>query len=295
MFNSILPLSSLMNATGNETELLSAIEKEAINYNLDYNYDDIGNLTIRLPGKGVKKKKILISCTVDVYGFICLATDKGKCFLASTRNLDTKRTDKFMLVSETKKQYRVSMDKNDNYFVRSKVLKVGDYLKEQVQYKTDKNLVSGKFIGKYALIYALTCLFQEKPENDIVLCFAVKGESNCPSQANAAGHQRPDFALLIGTAPSNSKFPLIVLKDGKIFSDPSLVEKAKSRRVKTQDYVSDSKNAVTKAESIVSCASIPTLTLALPCRNLIESQESIEISTCKKLIDLIRSLCNIQF
>ena len=295
MFNSILSLSSQMNATGNETELLSAIEKEAIKYNLECNYDDLGNLIIRITGNGERKKKILISCTVDVCGFICLASDKDKCFLASTRNLDTKKNDKLKLVSETKKQYRASLDINDNFVVRSKVLKIGDYLKEKVQYKIDENLASGKFIGKYALIYALTCLFQEKPVNDIVLCFAVEGESNCSAQANAAGHQKPDFVLLMGTAPSDSKVPLIVLKDGKIFSDPALIEKAKASRVKMQDYVSDSKNAVTKAESVASYASIPTLTLALPCRNLMESQESIEIPTCKKLIELMRSLCNIQF
>ncbi len=295
MIDSILALSSKMNATGNEKYLLADIEKEALKHNLECKYDALGNLIVKLAGNAKKKKTIFISCTVDVYGFVCLAVDKDKCFLASTHNLEASKIDKQKLLSETKKAYKVSFDKNENLFIRSKSLKIGDFLKEQIQYKQEKNKISGKFGSKYALIHTLISLFSEKPKNEIIICFAVQGESGCASQANAVFHLKPDLALLLGAAASNSKEPLIVLKDGKIFSDPDLVKIAKSDRIKTSDYVSDTKIAVTKAESVVSFASVPTLTLALPCLSPMEDNEEFNTGTCEKLISLLLSLCNGKF
>lgn len=291
MIDSILALSKNANATGNEKELLAAIEDEAKKHNLQCKYDALGSLIVKISGTEKSQKNVFISCTVDVYGFVCLAVDKDKCFLASTFNSDAKKLENRKLISETKKTYKVSVDKNENIFVCSKSLKIGNFLKEQIQYKKKEHRIIGKFSAKYALIHTLICMFKVRPKHDIIIYFAVQGESACCSQANAVYDLKPDFALLLGATESNAKAPLIVLKDGKIFSDPSLVKTAKSNKIKTSDYISDSKQSITKAESILSHTGVPTLTLALPCNCLMEENEEFNIGTCEKLISLLQSLC----
>jgi len=249
-------------------------------------------LIVKLFGTGSNKHSILITCTVDIYGYICLATDKNKCYLSATKSLDPKKSDKCRLVSEAKKHYTVFANENEDLYVRAKSLKVGDYLKEELSYTEKNGHIYGKFAGKYGLIHSLISLFESKTENDVYICFAIQGESGCSSQANAALNLKPDFAIMLGLAQSDANIPLIVLKDGRIFSDFDLINKAKSTNIKTSDYISDSKKPITKAEAVVCFASVPTLTLSLPCRSLSEKNEEFSIKAWEKLTRLLKSICN---
>lgn len=295
MLNAIATLSSKMNVTGCENELLTAIESLAKDKGLLTEYDALGSLYVRIPGNGKERKSIMLTCAVDVPGFFCLAKEAGRSYLASTFQFDPKKAKGKKLISEKRRIHRLSVDENDNFFLSSKALEIGDTLKEKIDYVEENGVLRGKFCGKYALISLLTNAFSEQFKNDVILCFAVQCEGSCTAQASAALKIDPDLAILIGRVSSETTNPLIVLKDGKHFSNRDLVQKANDTGIRTENFVSDSKQPITKAEWVASTAALPVLTIALPCCDSDQDSETLKLSACSKLQTFLFSYCNLQF
>lgn len=289
--NMIEFLANRSNVTGAERDILKAISSFALEKNLDVSYDSIGNLVVRIYGKASGKKNVMLSCGVDVPGYICLSNINGKAYLAQTKSSDPKKLQGKSVTSESHRRYKIKLDASDNLFVSSRSLTVGDTLKDTSKYSEDSVSFVGEYVGKYAIVSTLIRLLSYEYQNDVTLVFTVQSEGPCPASANAAEKYRPDACILIGRTESKENVPMSVIRDGKQFSDPKLLKLAFSLSAKK--LVTDPKYPINfDAEFVGSTVGIPVLSLALPCKNCNEPNESVFKTSYEKLHQLITSLCN---
>lgn len=295
MLDTIRLLAKKMNVSGCEGALANEIYQQLLPFHPTI--DPFGNVLITKEGCEKKKKKILLSCPMDVPGFLALFISQDKAYLSRTFALKNKHLAGGTIIGEDLRIHSLEkkIEEGDDIVIKKKEARLGDTFKPYSNLLIENGFLSGWFSGRYALLFILLSLAKSDYKNDVILSFTTSGATRCARERALCRRYAPDALILPCLVEDEGKDLLLVAKDGKAFSDDDLLTQAalicKNDQIGFRKVALD--ESVTKAEEVARFESTPFLSLALPCQKTLTESESTPINTIDTLKNLIYQLLNV--
>ncbi len=296
MLNRINELSAPLNISGSESSLSRHLNSK-FSQTFSTFFDASGNLIVRKKGCGNQPKKILITAPLDVPGFLCLYSEKGKGYLAPTGSLSLESITGEELSDSKGVRYSLFHSKQKNsYYVKNSPIP-GEAFRIKTDFKEDVDCIFGRFASRYALLAIMCRLIETNFQNDVCFAFTTGFETRAQSEVNLIKRERPDLVVLLGRTENPEDSPLLLIKDGKAFAQKTLLQRAldieKRETLPLLSLVVD--KSVTKAETVISYSDIPIISFALPARFPDKKEEKIYKSSCYNLEIFLAKFLNENF
>ncbi len=268
----------LMNVTGAETGLSNRLQEEFASEGILPKTDDLGCLYV--PGK---KNDLLFTAMMDVPGYLLLQKYPKKSILISTLATPEDRGTQFTAIDPEGKT--VSVRRKDEagalYYIQKKEYKIGSVFKEKTEISEKDGVLHGRDLTRYVLLYCLKKL----AETDHSCLFASQGYSNAPTEYNFAMRNGTKRMIFLGAVESKEDKPLVLIRNGKHFSDPALIESAE--KAGFVPYLSEF--AVTKSQACADSGA-KVVTLALPYRLTKEGERQVNCETVNLFLKMLRKI-----
>jgi len=289
MLDQLQFLSSKINVTGSESDLTQAIASLLLPSSAPCEFNLLHSLTI--PASTLDPRKIMVSLGVDVSGLICLNRENNRISLAQTGNYSLKDLKGMELLSSKGEKLIIPEDITDEKSIdfESSQVEFGDTLKPTSTFREENGMLVGRFSSRYLLLQAVIQNVLKNKNRRFITHFSAQQESRAESEKNATLQYQPKASVLINSVESNSSHILLAVREGKHFSDESLVQLVMESGVETERICLDS--AVTKSASLSSCNGYtPTITLLLPTKNKNQREETASIPLCSSMIQIVNYL-----
>lgn len=302
----ILRIAKTISVSGREQELMSVIESE-ITADVDISYDVMGNLYVKKAGNG--GKNILVSVSVDSEGFFINYVKHGE----KTRIAPTFPVTDYSTVVGSKlvghgisgtvcSEKESDIKPADIYFQPDDSefrVEIGDHLSFVSHIKEEEN----SFIGRRAAAASLTsalidAINTSESDNTVTAVFAVCSVPGGRGLKTVWYTAKPDKAIVLRTLESDKDHPLLLAKDGMVLSDTEMFKKASDTLKKENAEHSLSAITDTKRDSLsvnLSGTGIPTLSLAMPAKDIGTNNEKVSASAAEKVSAAIAKLLKISY
>ncbi len=290
MLNKIKNLSYYMNVSGCETSLINAISTELKGKNITSHTDNQGNLLVFIDGTTNTQDNILITASVDVPGFMLLSREKKISYLLPTKADFMKNvavTD--VLDVENHSITIKTEDKKDGYrYFHSENYPIGSVFRLPCDFSEKDGRIYGLFSSLYALIALLSELCSIKPKSNTIICFTVNGQGYAHNVTNVIAKYQPNKVILLGCMDNTTNEPVLLVKDGKAFSNQKMIEEFLARSC-TVFKKQVTQNPITKAEELRKNGYLSSISLALPCSQIGTKTESFSKENYSKLLHCVSS------
>ena len=302
----IIRIADAIAVSGREQELLSLIEKE-IAVKADISYDVMGNLYVRKEGTG--EENILAAVSVDSEGFFVnyakcgektriaptfQITDYSTVVGAKLKGVNLSGT----ICSEKEKDIKLA----DIYFQPDddqRQAEIGDHLSFASPVKENEGNLIGRRVATASLVSSLIDAVNNcESDNTITAVFAVCGIPGGRGLKTVWYTAKPSKAIVLRTLESDKELPLLLAKDGMVLSDTEMFRKAADtlEKEKIEHFLGAVTDAKRDSLSInLSGAGIPTLSLAIPAKDIGADSEKVSASAAHKASAVIKSLLKINF
>lgn len=292
MLERIKQVSSYHNVSGSENQMRSFIKSELEKYSLEPMIDETDCIYTFKKGT-VPTHTVLICVPMDLPGYLALFVGKEKAVLVPTGSFSFQMGKSVTLLGENNAEYKAApiKDGEPDLKIQADGVNLGDSFRLVPDLKSKNNLISGYFAGMYALIANLLDLCGCQTKNNVVFLFTQGNATNSAKEKNIIRRIQPDFAVFLSSFQSDKKSPLVMLKDGKSFSSPTLVSDfikfANEMKIKVSQDVSAV--AVSKSESVFASEGLPHLSLCLPHTQFKDGKQSIDPKIYRNLVTVLKA------
>lgn len=261
----------LCNVSGAEGALAAALQQELDPAASRLEKDPLGSLLLRAGAAST-----MVSACFDAPGYLVLLKEEGKTYLVPTaREVGEKENDlRVTTGGKSYPVYREGEGKSAPFYLKKKDLPLGTPLKDVSVFEIKDGYLCGKFAARYALVYLLASLAEKEITNTL---FCAQGDTTAYGEYNACRRWGFTAAILLGVSPKGGDSPLAMVRDGRHFSAPALLEQAE----KAGFTLATSASPLTKAQMCAG-AGCKTLTLALPCENRDQKTERVSLAVLEK-------------
>lgn len=271
--------ADLMNVTGSEDSFAAYLRNELASEGIQSSTDDLGCIFV-----SGKNKDTFVTAMMDVSGYLLLQKNMNGSILIPTLNIQEDRGESISVIDACGKTVQASRGKDPDslYTISSLEYDFGSPFKEQENIKS----VDGKLIGRNATRYALLYLLFRLAKTVNTGClFASFGRSNAPVEYNFSVREKMKAAVFLGAIEAETNDPVVLVRDGKCFSNPELLEKAESAGF----YPMVTDEIITKAH-LCANAGVRVLTLALPYRTNEDGEREVQTNSIDKFYSALINL-----
>ena len=263
----------LMNVTGAESALAETIRRELDPEAKCSKIDDMGCLYV-----SGKKNGVVFTAMMDVPGYLLLQQYPEKSVLISTLVTPPDRVAAFTATDSRGTSLKVRRDKDsDLYSIRKRGYKIGSVFKEKEGITETNGVLQGENLTRYALLYVLSRLAEEGRS----CLFAAQGYGRAFAEYNFAMREKAKEIVFLGAVESEKSDPIVLVRNGKDFSDPDLVKKAE----KAGFTPILSEIAVTKSQQCAD-AGAKVVTLALPYQDAGKGKRELSDSDVERFLKM---------
>lgn len=278
LWNWIQEHKDCMNVTGAEKALADQLRKELDPKGGHSAIDDTGCLFVQGNQSGT-----VITAMMDVPGYLVLQKYPEKSVIVYTLFNQTDRGDGFTAIGPDGKTVKVYRDKDPDslYYIKQKRYGIGTPVKEVDLFSRNEEEICGINAARYALLYVLCSL----SANGANCLFASRGFSGAPVEYNFCMRHNTGSVIMLGSVESDEERPIVLIKNGKHFSDRGLVQKA----INAGFTPMLSNEAVTKAQRCAD-SGVDVLTLALPYRLTKKCERIVRIRSVEFFLKSIQNM-----
>jgi len=298
--------------SGHESKAAELIRKELEDVKCEIKEDKLGNIIVK---KGSGEKKIMISANMDVKGLIAYyIEDDGKVRIHNLGDIEAGSIINKTVEFESGITGEIFSEVKENHEFRDLYIDLGfktreaalKYVKEGDAasfkgntYEEEDNIVSPNLsnrIGCYIMLELIKDIC--KCDKELYFVFSVQGQLEARGARAAAFDIKPDICFALNT--ENEKYvkvgdgPVIVtLQKGLIMHSnikELLASEAKEMGMKVQLCVSNEMSDGSTVHKEV--GGIQTGTVAVPCKNKGDINETANLKDVQKTINLIKKCVN---
>ena len=298
MINELQTLSSYMNVTGAEAALARHIARVFRTSGIKSEIDNCGNVIARFSdgASSDRKEKTLLCTPLDNPGFLSLYLEGTVSYLTPTEKALSSRKDCKIVLDEKNEKHLLKKSKYSKppFCVDLPNARLGQAFRLPSDLSRQDRFLSGRYVSRYALIQIMIDLVLEKQARNTVFCFSTGFHSLASSEANFVFREKFQNVVLLGYVEEKTEKPVVMVKNGKQFSSPYLLEKAVScgKTYKIPLYFKADDKPCSCAESVSCAGTCEIATLALPCRDAGSEKERVAESSVLDLKNLLKKMLN---
>ena len=210
----------------------------------------------------------LIAVGVDVCGLISLCVKKDRAYLSKLGNFSLDPKKDWKVRDEDGKSYPLEFDPDDEkrLWIKKSGVRLGDIFTLVDGIVLKEKSLCGVFAERFACIRILMELASIENSGRFTFCFYTGSESRAPRLSNIARRLRPKQIVILSPLESSVSSPTVAIREGKAFSDESLLDSARNCQSRLEFPIRFSVLEENKTKSDLICATeaIPFISIFLP-------------------------------
>ncbi len=289
MLDLLKQISSLPCVNGSEFLLAKFIKDYFVQKGFWGYIDPLGNVIVKKTSDSIPSHVIFTA--MDSPGFTCLYREDTLCYLTPTaasikelKDIDTVLDYKGNRCSLLESKY----DKNA-FCIENSEVKLGSAFSIQNKIEIESDVITGRFAGRFACLAVLIKFAEQFSGNDIAFCFTSGFNTGYKSESTVLNRLQARNAVLLGFAESENSDPILCIKDGKHFSSKkllnSVIQFSNNNKIDFNPMVSD--KAISASERLFSPFTPNVLSMAIPCKNPLKTDESVVFDSMKKTFEIL--------
>ncbi|AAK78198.1 endoglucanase [Clostridium acetobutylicum] len=294
--------------SGREKEISEVIKEELNKYPCEVREDKLGNIIVKL---GSGREKIMLSTNMDKKGVITYHIEEdGKVRIDAIGDIKADDIIGKTVVFRSGIEGKIESEKKENNEFRDIYVNVNMGKREAVlKYISegeaaefggntfaDKENVVGPYLSNRAGCYAFLKVIKEikSIDKEVYFVFSTQGNLNGRGARAAAFEIEPDMCISVNTEKEGevklSEGPILVLMEKGLITNyhvkEQIISSAEKAQIKLQRCVSSESSDGSVVHKEV--GGIKTGTIALPCKNKNETNETISLNDVDDLVKLLQ-------